>query len=245
MIAQIIFVILVGIATYFFVKSLGKIRRNILLGKDNENINNINKMNNLVDDAYYKTISECKLLYYHSKEPRHLHYHPLEAIIIGIPVIFYEESLLNSYLNNSPGKCKTLKEVCSKIDKIFNNDIEFINKIILEQNKIIHHLKRENNISIFNKLLNHQINDQINDNETLTQKENQTPSTNLYNTSISKNIKQKKQQLRQRVIQQIRYQIQQKQKHIKSSFNIINYVDRSINKDNKISHRPDLILSKK
>jgi hypothetical protein len=34
MIAQIIFVILVGIATYFFVKSLGKIRRNILLGKD-------------------------------------------------------------------------------------------------------------------------------------------------------------------------------------------------------------------
>jgi ferredoxin len=34
MIAQILFVALSGVATYFFAKSLGKIRRNILLGKD-------------------------------------------------------------------------------------------------------------------------------------------------------------------------------------------------------------------
>ena len=34
MISQILFVIITGIATYFFVKNLGKIRRNILLGKD-------------------------------------------------------------------------------------------------------------------------------------------------------------------------------------------------------------------
>ena len=34
MISEILFVIITGIATYFFVKNLGKIRRNILLGKD-------------------------------------------------------------------------------------------------------------------------------------------------------------------------------------------------------------------
>ncbi|MFZ4799190.1 MAG: 4Fe-4S dicluster domain-containing protein [Bacteroidia bacterium] len=40
MISQILFVIISGIATYFFVKNLGKIRRNILLGKDIDRTDN-------------------------------------------------------------------------------------------------------------------------------------------------------------------------------------------------------------
>ena len=40
MIAQILFIIIAGIATYFFVKNLGKIRRNILLGKDIDRTDN-------------------------------------------------------------------------------------------------------------------------------------------------------------------------------------------------------------
>ena len=203
-----------------FIIDLGKKYDYVLLGKDNENINSIYKMNNLNDDDYYKTISECKLLYYHSKEPRHLHYHPLEAIIIGIPVIFYEESLLNSYLNNSPGKCKNLKEVYLKIDKIFNNDINFINKIILEQNKIIPILKRENNINIFNNLLNDQIiyTQTLNKPETQTLNKPETQTLNkpetrskIYTNSISRNIKKK-------LIYQITRQIIQTKN--KTKFNI-------------------------
>lgn len=126
----------------------------VLLGKDNEALNDNNKLNNLNDENYYKKISECKLMYYHSTEPRHLHYHPLEGIVIGIPIIFYNESLLSSYLNNSPGKCNNINEVYNKIDKILNNDIEFINSIINEQNKVISILEMKNNMNIFKVLDN-------------------------------------------------------------------------------------------
>ena len=124
----------------------------VLLGKNNETLNDNNKLNNLNDENYYKKISECKLMYYHSTEPRHLHYHPLEGIVIGIPIIFYNESLLSSYLNNSPGKCNNINEVYNKINKILNNDIEFINSIINEQNKVISILEMKNNMNIFKVL---------------------------------------------------------------------------------------------
>ena len=120
-----------------FIKEFVPQYKYILLGKNNEKINDENKFNNLPDEQYYKKISEHKVMYYHSQEPNHLHYHPLEAIIIGIPVIFYENSLLTSYLPNSPGKCKDINEVYLKLNTIFNNDIEFINNIIHEQNKCI------------------------------------------------------------------------------------------------------------
>jgi hypothetical protein len=124
----------------------------LLLGKDNK-INDKKSLCELDDANFYKNMSQCKLLYYHSKEPRHLHYHPFEAIIIGMPVIFHNESLLSSYLPNSPGNCKTLDEIKNKINKIINNDIIFINQIITEQNKIIPQLTIEKNYNIFNSVL--------------------------------------------------------------------------------------------
>jgi hypothetical protein len=124
----------------------------LLLGKNN-NINNINILNNLNDDEYYKKIAECKLMYYHGKEPRHLHYHPLEGIIIGIPVIFHKESLLSSYLSNSLGKCNDIIEIKNKINRILNNDVDFIKNIIDEQNKIIPVLTIKYNMNIFDEIL--------------------------------------------------------------------------------------------
>lgn len=183
-----------------FIINLGKKYDYVLLGKNNEKINDSRKMNNLNDNDYYKTISECKLLYYHSTEPRHLHYHPLEAIIIGIPIIFYEKSLLNSYLNNSPGKCNNLNEVYLKIDRIFSNDMDFINKIILEQNKVIPLLKIENNINIFDNLLNEQF----------IYNQNFNSSNKNYTTLKSNNIKKKL--IYQKVIQII----QEKKNNLKS-----------------------------
>jgi len=116
-----------------FMKNIGTNFEYILLGKNNETLIDNNKFNNLSDDAYFNKMSECKLMYYHSMEPRHLHYHPIEALIIGLPLLFHKESLLNGILMNSPGKCNDINEVHAKIDRILNNDVEFINEIKKEQ----------------------------------------------------------------------------------------------------------------
>jgi hypothetical protein len=125
----------------------------IIFGKNNNGISHLpNIKNNLPDDLYYRGISQCKCLFYHSKENRHLHYHPLEAMVIGIPIIFYKESLLSSYLNDSEGKCKDIYEVKFKIDKILSNSTKLITSIINTQNAVIHKLKIDNNMDIFYKL---------------------------------------------------------------------------------------------
>jgi hypothetical protein len=144
-----------------FVENVGTKYEYVLLGKNNETLTDDNKFNNLSDDAYFNKMSECKLMYYHSTEPRHLHYHPIEALIIGLPVLFHKESLLNSFLMNSPGKCHDLVEVHAKIDRILNNDLEFINEIKKEQKKHIYKFEKSYNMNAFDNVIQPILHDKI------------------------------------------------------------------------------------
>ena len=92
-------------------------------------------------------------MYYHCKDERLLHYHPLEGIVIGIPVIFHKESLLSSYLPNSLGRCEDIEDAKKKINRILNHDIYFMMDIINEQNKIIDTLTIDYNKNNFDELL--------------------------------------------------------------------------------------------
>jgi len=122
----------------------------IIYGKDNEAVtNDKNVVNNLSDDKFYSSIAQCSCIYYHGVEPRHLHYHPLEAIVIGIPIIFHQESLLSSYLKNSPGRCKNIEEVIIKINRIVAKDQDLVKDILYEQNKAYQKLLQCNNTNIF------------------------------------------------------------------------------------------------
>lgn len=126
----------------------------IILGKNNETLlPNPKVFNNLPDSEYHRKISECACMYYHSKEPRHLHYHPLEAIVINIPIVFHQESLLSKYLGNSPGKCKDIDEVRSKIRRIIDGDNVFIQSILSAQMTARNTLMQCNHTGIFDQLL--------------------------------------------------------------------------------------------
>ena len=92
-------------------------------------------------------------MYYHGIEPRHLHYHPIEGIFMGIPIIFHKESLLSKYLKNSPGMCNSINEAKEKINKILNDDKIFIEEIIIEQNKVLEQFTIKYNLNIFNNIL--------------------------------------------------------------------------------------------
>lgn len=126
----------------------------IILGKNNEDASKTDNRikNNLPDEEYFGEMSTCIAMYYDSKEPRHLHYHPIEAIIIGLPLIFHRESVLTSFFPISPGKCNTDEEVIEKLSKLRNGDVLFKNSIIEYQNGIKHIFKIENNLHIFDEI---------------------------------------------------------------------------------------------
>jgi len=125
-----------------FNKNLGGFEFTIL-GKNNEKMVDTDHRikNNLPDDQYYQQFSTHLAMYYHSTEERHLHYHPLEAIVIGLPIIFHDNSLLSSaYLSDSPGKCHSYTEVIEKLNRLQTGDLPLRDAIISYQNriKIIH-----------------------------------------------------------------------------------------------------------
>jgi hypothetical protein len=48
----------------------------------------------LDDDAYYSQILSARISIYHGTSPYHLHYHPLEYMALGVPVLFHQDSAL-------------------------------------------------------------------------------------------------------------------------------------------------------
>ncbi|MNO34808.1 hypothetical protein D3C76_248520 [compost metagenome] len=100
---------------------------------DDERVTGFLERNEL-NDLYKK----CKVMYYHSTNPRHLHYHPLEAMIAGMPVIYMDGSLL-SILGGErqSGCCKDIKEARNKVQRIIEGDSELINNIICDQKEIL------------------------------------------------------------------------------------------------------------
>lgn len=128
----------------------------IILGKNNDEIEkkDFRFRNQLPDKEYFKAMRESIAMYYHSREPRHVHYHPLEALVIGLPVIFYSDSLLaTSFLKGSPGECKDEKEVLLKLSLLRDGDVELKTSILKFQEPIKETLRMKNNWNIFNSIL--------------------------------------------------------------------------------------------
>ncbi len=126
----------IGMSPYFeniyknFVKDFGDMpysiagSQPITIGYDK------NVLGYLSKEKYELLYDTHKVMYYHSMEPRHIHYHPLEAIVCGLPLIFMgggQLDLLGG--NNLPGRCSNIKEARKKIKHILNGDKKLINDI--------------------------------------------------------------------------------------------------------------------
>lgn len=95
-------------------------------------------------DKLNELYKSCKVMYYHSTNPRHLHYHPLEAMIAGMPVVYMAGGLL-SFLGGKQqsGACETVNEARAKIKRIFSGDKQLINNIIEDQREILYKFSYE------------------------------------------------------------------------------------------------------
>lgn len=70
------------------------------------------------------------VMFYHSQETRHVHYHPFEAIKCGLPLIYMAGGLLDKLGgDNLPGRCRSIAEAKRKCKRIINGDIAFADKI--------------------------------------------------------------------------------------------------------------------
>ncbi len=83
-------------------------------------------------------------MYYHSREPRHLHYHPLEAVEYGMPLIFMSGGMLDRLGGEKlPGRCKTIKEARRKLIKLSRGDKRLAKRIIESQRVLLDTFQKE------------------------------------------------------------------------------------------------------
>jgi hypothetical protein len=90
------------------------------------------------DQEMRRLFQEMQVMYYHSREPRHIHYHPLEAIVYGMPVIYMRGGLMEAFDSGSQaGACDTEDEAREKIRRVLQGDQAFIHAVRESQRSII------------------------------------------------------------------------------------------------------------
>lgn len=93
--------------------------------------------------AHYMT--QSRVMFYHSQEPNHIHYHPFEAIRSGMPLVFMAGGMLDRMGGKSlPGRCLTLTEARYKIERILADDWRLIDSIRSSQAVLLEAMKPEN-----------------------------------------------------------------------------------------------------
>jgi hypothetical protein len=92
-------------------------------------------------DQYMKTSA---LMFYQSTVPHHLHYHPLEAMCYGMPVLCLKGGMIPTVFDqNSPAICDSYQEARKKILRIISGDDRLVGEIRSGQRKVIDQLTPE------------------------------------------------------------------------------------------------------
>ncbi|AMB87544.1 glycosytransferase [Pseudomonas agarici] len=79
-------------------------------------------------------MKQHKLMFYHSTEPNHIHYHPFEAVKQGMPLLFMAGGMLDKMGGLVlPGRCKSIAEARTKARRLLANDEKLIKSICESQ----------------------------------------------------------------------------------------------------------------
>lgn len=96
------------------------------------------------DDELKRLYLSCAVLYYPSTELRHVHYSPIEAAINGMPIVFFESSLLARLSRGTTkGRVSSVGEAQQVIERILADDAELIAQIRKDQREIAFHFSDE------------------------------------------------------------------------------------------------------
>lgn len=95
-------------------------------------------------DEYDARMRRHAAMFYHSSEPCHLHYHPLEAVAMGVPLVYMAGGMLERMGGpDQPGLCRTPEEAKDKLRRILDGDRKLIDGIRSTQARILDEFRDE------------------------------------------------------------------------------------------------------
>ena len=95
-------------------------------------------------DQFDNWMQESECLFYHSREPRHLHYHPVEAMVIGTPVVYMADGMLEELGgSDQPGLCHDHAGARLKMERLLRGDMRLADSIRQRQKEIAYKFSDE------------------------------------------------------------------------------------------------------
>jgi hypothetical protein len=89
-------------------------------------------------DAHDRNMRDLRVMYYHSREPTHVHYHPFEAIQRGMPLVYMGGGLLDKFGGGElPGRCRDERDAHRKLARIVAGDAGLIEAIRSTQRQLL------------------------------------------------------------------------------------------------------------
>ncbi|MGO9361637.1 MAG: glycosytransferase [Xanthobacteraceae bacterium] len=89
-------------------------------------------------EEHRRNMSGFRVMFYHSSEPNHVHYHPFEAVNAGMPLVFMSGGLLDRLGGKDlPGRCTSIAQAQGKIRRILNDDRGFIEQVRSSQRRLL------------------------------------------------------------------------------------------------------------
>lgn len=90
------------------------------------------------EEQHLANMSGFRVMFYHSTEPNHIHYHPFEAIRAGMPLVFMAGGMLDSMGGkNLPGRAVSFADARKKLERILKGDKDLIARIRGTQNVLL------------------------------------------------------------------------------------------------------------
>ena len=92
----------------------------------------------LSDEALADLYRSAPVFVYSSPEPRHVHYSPLEAMVVGMPVLYLEGGLIGRLAGvRLPGACADVSEMKIKARRLIEGDRALAEVIRSEQGRVL------------------------------------------------------------------------------------------------------------
>lgn len=116
----------------------------IIVGRQFNRVNDPNVAGYLAANDYNQLYQQAPVMYYHSREPRHLHYHPVEAMASGMPVVYLRGGLLEKY-DQGPqaGACDDEIEAHDKLNRLLKGDTTLLQAIHVSQQTVVKNWRPE------------------------------------------------------------------------------------------------------
>jgi glycosyltransferase involved in cell wall biosynthesis len=96
------------------------------------------------NEVHKRNMREFRLMFYHSTEPNHLHFHPLEAVRAGMPLLFMAGGMLDRLGGRGlPGRCRDVAEAQSKAQRMLDGDQLLIERVRKSQVALLESMTAE------------------------------------------------------------------------------------------------------